>query len=97
MVSGGKDERSIAAGTGLVVPDWESVDKGEVGDVLMGCWVVNRVDIVGSKVELELTSSVVEETPSDTVVGFKDVWDGLTKDSDVDAGMEEVVLGSKDV
>ena len=64
--------------------------------MVMGCWVVNRVDIVGSKVDLELTSSVVEETPSVTVVGFKDVWDGLTKDS-VDAGMEVVVLGVKDV
>ena len=89
MVSGGKDDRSIAAVTGRV-------DGGELGDVVMGCWVVNRVDIVGSKVDLELTSSVVEETPSVTVVGFKDVWDGLTKDS-VDAGMEVVVLGVKDV
>ena len=96
MVSGGKDDRSIAAVTGLVANDWESADTGEVGDVLMGCWVVNRVDIVGSKVDLELTSPVVEETPSVTVVGFKDVWDGLTKDS-VDAGMEVVVLGVKDV
>ena len=94
VVSGGKDESSIAAVTGLVASDWESVDKGEVGDVLMGCWVVNRVDIVGSKVDLELTSSVVEETPS--VVGFKDVWDELTKDS-VDVGMEDEVLGVKDV
>ena len=86
MVSGGKDERSIAAVTGLV----------ELGDVVMGCWVVNRVDIVGSKVDLELTSPVVEETPSVTVVGFKDVWDGLTKDS-VDVVTEVGVLGFKDV
>ena len=63
-MSGGKEDRSIAAVTGLVANDWESADTGEVGDVLMGCWVVNRVDIVGSKVERELTS-VVEETPSD--------------------------------
>ena len=96
VVSEDKDD-SIVAVTGLVVSDWDSVETGEFGDMVMGCWVVNRVDIVGSKVELELTGvSVVEETPSVTVVGFKDVWDWLTKES-VDAGMEAGVLGFRDV
>ena len=96
VVSEDKDD-SIVAVTGLVVSDWDSVETGEFGDMVMGCWVVNRVDIVGSKVELELTGvSVVEETPSVTVVGFKDVWDWLTKDT-VDAGIEAGVLGFRDV
>ena len=96
MVSGGKDDSSIAAVTGL---DWDTrgefVDRGEFGDAVMGLWVVNGFDIVGSKVDLELTS-VVEETPSVTVEGFKDVRDELTKDS-VDVDMEAGVLGFKDV
>ena len=65
--------------------------------MVMGCWVVNRVDIVGSKVDLELTSSVVEETPSVTVVGFKDVSVELTK-AFVDVDIEVTgVLGFIDV
>ena len=96
MVSGDSDD-SIVAVTGPVASDWRSFDTGEFGDVVMGCWVVSWVDIVGSKVELELTrGSVVEETPPVTVVGFKDVCDWLTRDS-VDAGVEAGVIGFKDV
>ena len=90
MVSGGKDDRSIPAVTGRV-------DGGELGDVVMGCWVGNRVDIVGSKVDLELTRAVVEETASVTVVGFKDVSVELTK-AFVDVDIEVTgVLGFIDV
>ena len=82
---------------GLVPSDWGFVDTGVFGDVLMGCWVVSWVDIIGSKVGLELTKgSVVEEIPPVTVVGFKDVCVWLTRDS-VDVGTEAGVIGFTDV
>ena len=59
---------------------------------------MNWVDIeIGSKVDLELTRAVVEETASVTVVGFKDVSVELTK-AFVDVDIEVTgVLGFIDV
>ena len=66
-------------------------DEGEVG-----FWVENGFDVLGSTVDPRLTKgSVVEDTLSLTV-GFKDVCEGLTRDT-VDSATEAGVLGFKDV
>ena len=66
-------------------------DEGE-----MGFWVENGFDMLGSTVDPRLTKgSVVEDTLSLTV-GFKDVCEGLTRDT-VDSATEAGVLGFKDV
>ena len=66
-------------------------DEGEVGS-----WVENGFDVLGSTVDPRLTKgSVVEDTLSLTV-GFKDVCEGLTRDT-VDSATEAGVLGFKDV
>ena len=66
-------------------------DEGEVGS-----WLENGSDVLGSTVDPRLTKgSVVEDTLSLTV-GFKDVCEGLTRDT-VDSATEAGVLGFKDV
>ena len=66
-------------------------DEGEEGS-----WVENGFDMLGSTVDPRLTKgSVVEDTLSLTV-GFKDVCEGLTRDT-VDSATEGGVLGFKDV
>ena len=66
-------------------------DEGEEGS-----WVENGFDMLGSTVDPRLTKgSVVEDTLSLTV-GFKDVCEGLTRDT-VDSATEAGVLGFKDV
>ena len=66
-------------------------DEGKVGS-----WVENGFDMLGSTVDPRLTKgSVVEDTLSLTV-GFKDVCEGLTRDT-VDSATEAGVLGFKDV
>ena len=66
-------------------------DEGEVGS-----WLENGSDVLGSTVDPRLTKgSLVEDTLSLTV-GFKDVCEGLTRDT-VDSATEAGVLGFKDV
>ena len=61
-----------------------------------GSWVENGFDVLGSTVDPRLTKgSLVEDTLSLTV-GFKDVCEGLTRDT-VDSATEAGVLGFKDV
>ena len=66
-------------------------DEGEEGS-----WVENGFDVLGSTVDPRLTKGFVVEDTLSLTVGFKDVCEGLTRDT-VDSATEAEVLGFKDV
>ena len=61
-----------------------------------GSWVENGFDMLGSTVDPRLTKGFVVEDTLSLTVGFKDVCEGLTRDT-VDSATEAGVLGFKDV